>query len=274
MDTRPTFENPPLVEFVLGIQFSPLTELTSAHFGLFWSKLKEQSDEWVVARDAPLISDQFELFTAPLWKTHSRSAIRLDMGGQPGRCLIENKSRDRMIQLQATRFHLNWRKSAGQTPCYKNLISEFLSMLDAFCTFCKDSEIGEVIPNQWEITFVNSFPVDDYWSSPEDWDRVLPGLFGNRFESKPLHLRMEKRHVEWSFEIEPAIGRLHVKAQSGKWAWDPKDTLLLDLTCRGPIVDGSLESVRGGLDVGYGIAADTFLSITPNELQKRWSPKT
>ena len=81
-------------------------------------------------------------------------------------------------------------------------------------------------------------------------------------------------HIEWSFEIEPAIGRLHVKAQSGKWAWDSKDTLLLDLTCRGPIVDGSLESVRGGLDVGYGIAADTFLSITPNELQKRWSPKT
>ena len=85
---------------------------------------------------------------------------------------------------------------------------------------------------------------------------------------------MEKRRVEWSFEIEPAVGRLHVKAQSGKWGRDPKDTLLLDLTCRGPLVDGSLDSVRAGLDVGYDKAVDTFLRITPTELQERWSPKT
>lgn len=33
MESTPTFLNPPVVEFVLGVQFSPLAEFTSAHFG-------------------------------------------------------------------------------------------------------------------------------------------------------------------------------------------------------------------------------------------------
>lgn len=273
MEPTPTFENPPVVEFVLGVQFSPLTELTSAHFGLFWADLQRRGEEWAVPHDAPLIQDHFELFNTPLWKKRPQIPIRLEMGAQPGRCLFENKTRDRMIQVQSTRFHLNWRKTEGQKPSYKSLISEFISSFESFCLFCKDAGIGEVIPNQWEITYVDSFPAGEYWSSPEDWDRVLPGLFGNLFQWKPLRLRMEQRRAEWSFEIEPEAGRLHITAQSGRWAWDPRDTLLLDMTCRGPIIHGSPDSVRQGLDMGHEVSVNTFLSIAARELQERWSPK-
>ena len=272
MDSSPAFENPPLVEFVLGVQFSPLTELRSAHFGLFWATLRNLPEDWQIANDATEIPDQFELFNTPLWRKQSQNAFRFEMGGHTGRCQIENQSRDRMIQVQQTRFHLNWRKSEGQKPGYKDLMAEFVLKLEAFCRFCKEEGIGEVIPNQWEITAVNSFPVEEYWSSPEEWDRVLPGLFGNRFDSHELGMRMERRRVEWSFEIEPALGRLHVTAQSAKWARDPKDSLLLDLTCRGPVTGGSFESTFNGLDIGHQIVVETFLKITPAELQERWRP--
>jgi len=39
----PTFADPPIVEFVLGVQFDKLKALTSAHYGQFWEHL---GDEW------------------------------------------------------------------------------------------------------------------------------------------------------------------------------------------------------------------------------------
>ena len=58
MDSTPTFEKPPIVEFVLGAQFARLG-LSSAHFGRFWDAI---GDGWRDPRDNPLIPDQFEHF--------------------------------------------------------------------------------------------------------------------------------------------------------------------------------------------------------------------
>jgi len=35
-ETLPTFENPPVVETVMSVQFDPLSKLTDAHLGGFW----------------------------------------------------------------------------------------------------------------------------------------------------------------------------------------------------------------------------------------------
>lgn len=58
------FASPPIVELVLGAQFSPLTRLTLGHFGWFWKQL---GDEWTEPSDGPQIEDQFELFDRPPW---------------------------------------------------------------------------------------------------------------------------------------------------------------------------------------------------------------
>ena len=50
------FANPPIIELVLGVQFSPLTKLTAGHFGLFW---KELGEDWTGPADGPLIEDRF-----------------------------------------------------------------------------------------------------------------------------------------------------------------------------------------------------------------------
>ena len=50
------FECPPIVELVLGVQFAPLSRLTSGHLGWFWKQFLD--DEWVNASDAVLRADQ------------------------------------------------------------------------------------------------------------------------------------------------------------------------------------------------------------------------
>ena len=273
MEITPTFLNPPVVEFVLGVQFSPLAEFTSAHFGLFWTRLNQASAEWTVSSDAPWTDDHFETFDAPLWKQRRRIQLRVESAPRSGRIRFENESHDRMIQLQATRFHLNWRKTEGQKPSYKSLITEFESCFAEFTRFCDEHRLGTVVPNQWEITYVDSFPHGEYWNSPADWETILPGLFGRWPPGTGGQLDLEQRSAESSYEIRPQAGRLHVSAQTGTWASDPRTSLLLNMTCRGSIQSGEVAGLREGLDIGHRVSVQTFLQITAHELRVRWNPQ-
>lgn len=74
MPPTPDFVNPPIVELVLGAQFSPLPKLTAGHFGLFWNEL---GPDWTEPGDGPLIEDQFELFDRP-WKSGNDCGLKPD----------------------------------------------------------------------------------------------------------------------------------------------------------------------------------------------------
>src|SRR5262245_26935055 len=97
------FARPPIIELVLGAQFSPLTKLTAGHFGLFW---KELGGDWTEPGDGPLIEDQFELFDHPRWRTLTAVQLRLEPLRLPGRFTLGHKNKDHLLQIQATRFHL------------------------------------------------------------------------------------------------------------------------------------------------------------------------
>jgi uncharacterized protein (TIGR04255 family) len=267
MPDTPNFKNPPIVELVLGVQFSPLTKLTSGHFGLFW---KSFGDEWWDPSDAAPLEDQFELFDRPRWSRPSGIQVRLQTAPKPGRFLLGNKNGDRLIQLQATRFHFNWRKRADFYPSYKKLIVEFESTFGRFEKCAADLGLGSIIPNQWELTYVDAFPRAEYWQTPGDWSRVLPGLFGNLFPTDDLKLQLENRAAEWCYELGGQLGRLYVSAKSGKWFDQTDDALLLQMTARGPVGKGGVDTLRQGLDLGHNAAFGAFLHVVSKASQDRW----
>jgi hypothetical protein len=259
------------VELVLGAQFSPLTKLTAGHFGLFW---KELGTEWTEPSDGPVLEDQFELFDRPKWATTAGIHLRLGPVRFPGRFMVEHQAKDRMLQVQATRFHLNWRKRADFYPSYKSLITEFETTFSRFVQFVEQQQIGQIELNQWELTYIDSFQQGVYWNTPQDWSKFLPGLFGNLFPTEGLNLGLEGRGAEWSYEIEPKRGRLHIAARQGRWGDDKKDSLLLQMTTRGPLGKGGAESLRVGLDLGHDVAVGAFLRVVDNETQLRWGVKS
>ena len=272
MANTPDFANPPIVELVLGAQFSPLTRLTSGHFGLFWKELGE--DDWTEAEDAPPIGDQFELFDCPRWRIPAGLQLRIEPVRLPGRFILRHKSQDRLVQIQATRFHLNWRKRAGFYPSYKRLIDEFEEMFARFETFVKQAKLGPLILNQWELTYIDAFPAGEDWSTPADWNKLLSGLFGPLFATDPLGIVLEHRAAEWSYEIFPKRGRLHIAAGPGQVGESRQDALLLRTTARGPIGKGGVETLRAGLDLGHEVAVGAFLRIVSDEAKKRWGTKS
>jgi uncharacterized protein (TIGR04255 family) len=267
MSRTPDFANPPIVELVLGAQFSPLTRLTSGHFGLFW---KELGDDWTDPSDAPLIEEQYELFDRPQIGTPGGLQVRLEPVRLPGRFTISHKSRDRLLQIQTTRFHLNWRKQDHSYPSYKRLIAEFEELFARFSLFARRLALGQLAVNQWELTYIDSFPKGDYWNTAADWPMFLPGLFGQLFSAEGLRIVLENRAAEWSYVIEPKRGRLHIAAGPGWWQGDKRQALLLQMTARGPVGEGGTETLRAGLDVGHDIAVGTFLRVVSEATINRW----
>ena len=262
----PKFSNPPIVEFVLGVQFAPLPKLSAAHFGLLWQKLGQ--DIWVSPGDGPVIQDQFESFDRPRWSTQNVLAWRVEPGGTIGRFTLRHRDKDKFIQFQNSRLHLNWRKSDRLKPSYHALVGEFKTTIATVCEFAKNNCLGEIAVNQWELTYVDAFARNEYWQTPADWASFLPGLFGKLFPFQDDGMMLEHRASEWSFEIGPKKARLHVTAQPGKWGDDPQDALIVTWTTRGPA--SNLEEAFQGFELGHENAMRAFLASTDEPTKNRW----
>lgn len=267
MSDTPTYSNPPVVEFVLGVQFSPLEKLASGHYGLLWKALGEG---WEKPKDASSIQDQFETFDSPKWSHRKGPLLEIKNRMPIGRFIL-HRGQDRLLQVQPSRFHLNWRTSGDLKPSYKALINEFEKTLEQFTRFVQENDLGSLELNQWEITYIDSFPQGDYWQTPEDWSQFLPGLFGKLFSEADLAL--EDRSAQWSFEIKEKRGRLHIAAQVGRWRDQERESLLVNTTARGPIRDGAKGSLRDALDLGHLVSVRSFLQMTSEEVRRRWGLK-
>ena len=274
MHQTPDFTKPPIIEFVLGVQFAPLVNMTTGHFGLFWDKLGREA--WPHVGDEPPLDPQFELFDKPRWNVPRQMQFRLKPGFQPGRFTLQNPKKDRMIQLQDTRLLLNWRRTTeGQVkyPSYKTLIRDFEETFELLGGFAEENNLGSLQPNQWEITYVDSFPQSEHWQTPADWHSVLPGLFGTISATQDSGLQLEHRAAEWSLEIAPKLGRLHINAQLGFLPECSQSSLLLNLTARGPVGPPGKASLREGLDLGHRVSVKEFLGMVSKQVQTTWEEK-
>jgi uncharacterized protein (TIGR04255 family) len=265
--TDPAFDTPPVIETVLGVQFEPLKDLTSVHVGWFWKEYLDRN--WNKFTETLALPDQFERFEPTPF---APPQIRIGPVKFPGRSQISNPGDGRMIQIQPSQFHYNWNRVRGEYPRYRKVLEEFERHFANFCRFVKQADLGEVVPNQWELTYIDSIPKGALWENPSDWHEVLPGLFS------PLRhvgsVRLEAFGGVWQFEIPPQRGRLHVTVNLAALESDPTPVLLYQSTARGPIPKKGGLTLREGLNLGHQAAVDLFLGVTSEKAQKTWGRKS
>ena len=265
------FERPPIVELVLGVQFAPLSRLTSGHLGWFWKQFLD--DQWVSASDAPLLADQFETFEDQgRWRIPGKMQVMLDAKANPPRLQLENATGDRMIQVQESRFHYNWKRRDQLYPSFQRVRVEFDRQLGQFRRFLAASGLGELCPNQWELTYVDGIPRGELWQTVADWHRVLPGLLAGPPSIDGICT--ENASGEWTFEMTPRRGRLHVAIRQARITDTNETVLLVQTTARGPIGREANDDLAAGLVQGHSVAVRTFLSITSAEAHAHWGVRT
>lgn len=261
----PDYDNPPVVETVVGMQFSPLTGFTNAHLGAFWQSLGAAA--WPVVADAPPLPTQTERFTP---EAQWGKALRLQLTRDPStRIQMTNSDKTRMVQLQNGRIHLNWLGQGGDKyPRYNSVRDEFETCLAHLMKFADEEQLGTILPDQWEVTYVNHIPKDSVWSSPSDWSFFQPL---NSVPSIDGLIEAESLSGEWHFVIPEQRGRLHINWEHAKQD-DAANTefIRLAFTARGPVTD---EDVLSGIDLGHKTIVCAFEKLMSDEANAEWKLK-
>src|SRR3989338_374220 len=92
-----SFDHPPLIESVLGVQFKQLPKLTNPTLAIFWSTLRH---EWPNVSEVSPIELQYERFgDERSWSPLSSSNLLLTQDPAT-RLRITNPQLNRMIQVQ------------------------------------------------------------------------------------------------------------------------------------------------------------------------------
>lgn len=262
----PTYDRPPLVETILSVQFDRLHKLTGGHLGAFWSK---NEVDWPRVTDAPPVDSEFEQFTEEdRWRSEG---LRLRLETTPQiRLRARNAGADRMLQLQSDRFLLNWLKAeSGEYPRYEATRSEFARQFERFTEFVSSRQLGEVTPNQWELTYLNQIPRGSVWNSSVDWSFFRP--MGQCVGVEGM-TELESFSGQWHFQLPEKQGRLHISWQHGRRRNPSDEVIVLNLTARGPVSDRNREtsSVLQGLDLGRTAIVKTFESLMSDAANQYW----
>lgn len=255
------FSDPPVVEVVLSVQFEPLG-MTSGHLGWYWRDCL--GENWPNVEDVSPVPDQIERFGEKRVIGWPRMGFKFKAGPTTNRLRISNSDKDRMIQIQDTRFIYNWVKKDGVYPRYKVIREEFDKCFNQFREYTTRAELATFKENQWEMAYVNHIPSGSLWNDSTQGEKVFPALLkhpipygGTNFESMI---------GEWRSEIPPKRGRLHVSLRFEEIK--NADVLVAQLTTRGPItIDQDLNT---GLALGHETIVKAFIDISSQSAREYW----
>ncbi len=265
----PDFEKPPIVEVVCGIQFDELGSLLAPHLGLLWEKYKADYPD---CQEVPPLARAIERFDEVV-----SPDIGIDLTGKPPlpRIWFVHSKQHGLIQVQRDRFLHNWKRveQGEDYPRYEAVIGMFRDRLSTFEQFISENALGEIKPQQYEITYVNHIPQEEGWESFGELGKVFPD-FDWRAEAERFLPKPEAINWRTSFTLPENSGRLHVAIRSAQRRDDERPLLLCDLTVRGMAADSSKEAMWKWFAQAHEWIVRSFDDLTSTDIQKNvWGKK-
>jgi uncharacterized protein (TIGR04255 family) len=249
----PEYTKPPVLEVVAGIQFSALRGVQTRHFGEFWGKVK---DEYPITRDMVPLPDVSEI-----------PSVELLLMPPLRRVFLLSGDRRYVVQLQDTRFNLNWRRvEAGDAyPRFGPVFAKFQKAWGAFSEFAEVANLGNLIPNRYELTYVNHLEMkaDSFSRELEakvkmfKWEGI-----GAAFLPPPA-----SASSAWTFQMPDSKGIFTANLSHAK-RQDATDLLVLNMSCAGPA--SSRYSLKEWFDTAHEWIVRGFTDLTTSEAHTEW----
>lgn len=243
----PSYKKPPVVEVSAGIQLSHPT-LTTAHLGAYWARVKAR---YPVPKDAPgpiipTVESGSPFEPTPLPK--------MDVLAQP-RLWLANADGDHLLQVQRDRFVSNWKKVPEKDyPRFEQVYGEFKRSFSDFLEYSQ-SESLQLVPNQFELSYVNHVYEGDGWTKDSGPSAVLNGmLFG---QPDILDARL-------GYPLPDYNGRLHLRLALGRNNETLQRLVLIEITCRGFHKDRD-----DWFEMAHRAIVTKFSEVTNPEVQRR-----
>jgi len=258
----PTFDRPPLTEVFLAAQFAPLPQLRTAHLGEFLSAL---GPTWSPLPDAPALGQTREpVDSTPEWLLPGTLEIDLRTGT---RLRAQSAGADRMLQVENGWLALNWAGGPGRDyPRFAALSAEYEQQYERWSRFLAERGLGTVVPNLWEVGYVNVFPRGELWNELGDIVGLLPRLLGSGPGSAGALQTISGR---WAYLIAPGVGRLQVFVEHAlRHTPELGECVQLRLIARGPVREGFGSALWQGLAIGHESIVQTFAELLSDKAKR------
>jgi uncharacterized protein (TIGR04255 family) len=256
----PSFRYPPVVEVVMGVQFSPLGRLLAPYSGLFWQRVREHYPN---CREQPPIVPQKEDLSGPAHQGTGSIGITATFVPDLPRLLFENTSGEWLIQLQKDRFLHNWRKS-GELPYprYPAVKDRFFQQYGIFQAFLDQNNLGPLELNQYELTYLNHIAP---WNEGEAIGEIFPD-FNWRRGARFLNSLPESLNLAITFTAPDQNSRLRMTARTALNR-EKQRIVVLDLTVRGYDEVSRLEQ---WFDSAREWIVQAFKDVTSEQCHQQW----
>jgi len=267
VNPQPKFDNPPVVETILGVHFQRLEGFNSAHQGILWEQCFRQHFPAIEERGP--VDEVRELFGE---ERKVVPAMRWEISGQPAtpRLWVASPTGEHILQIQRDGLLANWLKpdDAAEYRPYDCRRADFQRNIEQLDAYVQKENIGKVVPTSCTVTYINHLPCDaldnfspalaeaiTFWSdtSSDDW---LP-------PPDRIDLRL-------TFPMPEQSGRLNVHIKPAIRRSDQQVVLRMDLTARGTVRDGTLAAAMDWIDLGHEWIVRGFASITHKEMHQLW----
>lgn len=265
----PEFNDPPVNETALSIQFAPLEKFGLPHYGLYWTKIR--SDFAKFQTHVPLLSTT-EQFGEAL---PGQPQFGIQFITQPDvRIWFLNDSGSQIIQVQRDRFVHNWRQLTGKEkypryPAVKNTLQKEWAR---FREFLKSEDLGTPQVNQCEVTYVNHIDYKKGWNDYGDLNKVIAAWSGQK--SGDFLPSPEKVNMDAHYLLPNKLGRLHISVLPVIRGRDLQEVLQITLTARGAPQSSQDEDVLGWIDLGREWVVKGFADFTNDAMHRIWGRKT
>lgn len=265
----PDYDRPPVVETVMAVHFSRLRRLTSVELLEFWRTYLRE--------DYPIASEraayQVPLETFDLLSGQVQMQMELAPAPERLRYWFLSASNEYLAQLQNDWIAFNWRKASPESGYRHYTYGEerLRGLYLKLGEFCRDSGIGELRPQQIEISYVNHIDASDGgWTRHSDLGLILKAL---NPPSEDAHLPLPELASYTSQYVAsaghgPPLGRLHVEVQPRVTETGP--AFMLRLTYRGSPETPDLEGVFTALNRGHHWIVGGFDEMTTETMHELW----
>lgn len=247
------FERPPLQEVALAVGFDELPGLRAIELGSLWRTWQQ---------DYPTLDEQPPL---PPDSGDGEVGFLVSFGAPPlGRQLFSAADGSRLLQLQADRLILNWRRSpdGGAYPRYPVLRAEVERRLADVQTLSQDRDGRPVAVRRVELTYVNLIAGAE---GPPALAEVIVGV--GEADVGWLGAPQEERLVRRWSPVGPYELTLSCLAAPGATP-DGVSALVLTLSVRGTVPSSA--AVWETLDAAHSHLVGSFTALTRPSMHEIW----
>lgn len=255
----PEFEDPPIVETVMGVKFNLLKGWNNTRYGLFWQTI---SDKY----------PNFEIY--PPIENHRLAPLATSyLGIHPVRCWLLTEERDKLIQIQHDRFLCNWRKNQSNSayPRYESIKSEFQENWYAFCDFFKEHQINVPQVQECELTYINHLEKGKEWEDITDLPSVVK-LWNSQIDNKFLPVP-SFFGISTAYDLPNEQGKLNIQLNPGTREEDGKEIWQLRVSVLGRPKPSSLENIIQWFDEAREYIVLGFEDFTTEAMHELWQKK-